>query len=141
MKEPVCRRVPKTQMQIGGFAGDYLKAITRHWLLVAPKANPGMLEMFRDRDRSPLREMVPWAGEFSGKYLTGAVQVLRTTADPALKGMAEGFRPHPCQPSRYRRLSRSVAKAAPSNELQFCGTAHVGHLGALPQHDGAAALA
>ena len=91
MKEPVCRRVPKTRLQIGGFTGDYLKAITQQWLLVAPKANPGMLEMFRDRDRSPLREMVPWAGEFSGKYLTGAVQVLRATADPALKAWLKDF--------------------------------------------------
>lgn len=91
MKEPVCRRAPKTRLQIGGFTGDYLKAITQQWLLVAPKANPGMLEMFRDRDRSPLREMVPWAGEFSGKYLTGAVQVLRTTSDPALKAWLQEF--------------------------------------------------
>lgn len=44
---------------------------------MAPKANPAMLEMFRDRDESPLRQMVPWAGKFAGKYLTGAVQVLR----------------------------------------------------------------
>lgn len=78
-------------MQIGGFVGAYLKAITQHWLLIAPKSNPGMLEMFRDRDLSPLREMVPWAGEFSGKYLTGAVQVLRTTADPALKACLKDF--------------------------------------------------
>ncbi|MDE0042511.1 MAG: glycoside hydrolase family 127 protein [Candidatus Poribacteria bacterium] len=91
MKEPVCRRVPKTRLQIGGFAGAYLKAITRQWLLVAPKANPGILEMFRDRDRSPQREMVPWAGEFSGKYLTGAVHVLRATADPALKAWLKEF--------------------------------------------------
>ena len=91
MKEPICRRVPKTGMQIGGFVGDYLKGITQQWLLVAPKANPGMLEMFRDRDISPLREMVPWAGEFSGKYLTGAVQVLRVTSDPALKVWMKDF--------------------------------------------------
>ena len=35
-----------------------------------------MLEIFRDRDRQPLRDMVPWAGEFAGKYLTSAVQIL-----------------------------------------------------------------
>ena len=91
MKEPICGRVPKTRMQIGGFVADYLKGITQQWLLVAPKANPGMLEMFRDRDVSPLREMVPWAGEFSGKYLTSAVQVLRTTSDPALKAWLKDF--------------------------------------------------
>jgi len=78
-------------MRIGGFVGNYLNAITEQWLLVAPKANPGMLEMFRDRDASPLRDMVPWAGEFAGKYLTGDVQVLRATDDPRLKAWLKDF--------------------------------------------------
>ncbi len=71
--------------------GDYLSGITEQWLLVAPKANPGMLEMFRDRDASPLRELVPWAGEFAGKYLTGAIQVLRVTNDPVLRVWLKEF--------------------------------------------------
>ena len=78
-------------MRIHGLVGDYLAGITEQWLLVAPKANPGMLEMFRDRDASPLREMVPWAGEFAGKYLTAAVQVLRVTCDPTLKAWLKEF--------------------------------------------------
>ena len=52
---------------------------------MSPDANPGMLEMFRDRDRQPLRAMEPWAGEFAGKYLTGAVQVYRVTHDKELR--------------------------------------------------------
>jgi DUF1680 family protein len=47
--------------------------------------------MFRDRDRRPLREMVPWAGEFAGKYLTSAVQVWRVTSDESLKGFIANF--------------------------------------------------
>ncbi|MDP6505835.1 MAG: hypothetical protein QF886_19595, partial [Planctomycetota bacterium] len=46
--------------------GDYLDGVTHQWLLVAPHANSGMLEMFRDRDRLPIRNLVPWAGEFAG---------------------------------------------------------------------------
>jgi len=80
-------------MQIGGFVGEYLRGITEQWLLVAPKANPGMLEMFRDRDASPLRQMVPWSGEFAGKYLTGAVQCLRITGDATLKTWLKEFVP------------------------------------------------
>ena len=91
MTNPVCRRIPKTSMEVGGFVGDYLNGITEQWLLVAPKANPGMLEMFRDRDASPLREMVPWSGEFAGKYLTGAVQILRITGDARLKAWLIDF--------------------------------------------------
>lgn len=78
-------------MRIDGLVGNYLTSITEQWLLVAPRANPGMLEMFRDRDASPLREMEPWAGEFAGKYLTGAAQVLRVTNEPRLKAWLKDF--------------------------------------------------
>ncbi|SVB09705.1 uncharacterized protein METZ01_LOCUS162559, partial [marine metagenome] len=78
-------------MRLEGFVGDYLKGITEQWLLIAPRANPGMLEMFRDRDASPLRQMVPWSGEFAGKYLTGAVQVLRVTGHSVLKSWLKKF--------------------------------------------------
>ena len=44
-----------------------------------------MLDMFRDRDRYPLRDMVPWAGEFAGKYLTSSVQILRLTGESGLR--------------------------------------------------------
>jgi uncharacterized protein len=91
MKNSVCRRIPKAGIEIGGFVGDYLDGITEQWLLVSPKANPGMLEMFRDRDAAPLRQMVPWAGEFAGKYLTGAVQVLRLSGNTQLKAWLKEF--------------------------------------------------
>ena len=93
MKAPVCTRLPKAKLRFDGPVGDYLKGIREQWLLVAPKANPAMLEMFRDRDASPLRQMVPWAGEFAGKYLTGAVQILRATGDSALKKWLSTFVP------------------------------------------------
>ena len=91
MITPNCNRIPKTSIQLDGFMEDYLTGITEQWLLIAPKANPAMLEMFRDRDASPLREQVPWAGEFAGKYLTSAVQVLRVTGDPRLRAWLEEF--------------------------------------------------
>lgn len=85
MPQPLCQADRRTQYELHGFIRDYIDQITDQWLLVAPLANPAMLEMFRDRDASPLRDMVPWAGEFAGKYLTGAVQVLRLTGDRRLK--------------------------------------------------------
>jgi DUF1680 family protein len=47
--------------------------------------------MFRDRDRQPLRDMVPWAGEFAGKYLTSAVKVYRLTGDAELRKLIANF--------------------------------------------------
>jgi DUF1680 family protein len=86
-----CQADHKTRYDLRGFVRDYMDRMTDQWLLVAPLANPGMLEMFRDRDAPPFRDMVPWAGEFAGKYLTGAVQVLRVTGDARLKAWLREF--------------------------------------------------
>ncbi|HPB64866.1 MAG TPA: glycoside hydrolase family 127 protein, partial [Mesotoga sp.] len=64
--------------------GERIQANLENWLLTAPDANPGMIEMFRIRDRKPKPELVPWAGEFVGKYLISAIQAMRMTDDPRL---------------------------------------------------------
>ena len=91
---PACERIPGTQFQIGGRVQEYLSGVTAQWLKVAPASNPAMLEMFRDRDRLPLRDMVPWAGEFAGKYLVSAVQVWRLTGDGSLRSDVAAFVKH-----------------------------------------------
>ena len=91
MKHPKCSRIPQTRYTFGGHLADYLTGVTEQWLHAAPVANPAMLEIFRDRDRQPLRDMVPWAGEFAGKYLTSAVQILRLTQDPNLRTFIRNF--------------------------------------------------
>ncbi len=68
-----------------------LEANLEQWLLVAPQANPAMLEIFRDRDRKPRRDLVPWAGEFAGKYLTSAVLHYRLTRDGRLRVQIDRF--------------------------------------------------
>jgi len=69
----------------GGVAAPRIDANVRRWLLEAPLSNPGIIEMFRVRDREPVPQLVPWAGEFIGKYLISAVQALRMTNDPRLE--------------------------------------------------------
>ncbi len=81
----------KTEFHLEGEIGRRLKAVTEQWILPAPGANPAMLAMFRDRDRTPYRKMVPWAGEFAGKYLTHSVQILRLTGDARLRSHLEDF--------------------------------------------------
>ena len=91
MKRAKCSRIPQTRYIFRGHFADYLTGVTEQWLKAAPLANPGMLEIFRDRDRQPFRDMVPWAGEFAGKYLTSAVQILRLTQDASLKTFIRNF--------------------------------------------------
>ena len=89
--KPQCSRIPRTTYAFQGFTDDYLKGVTDQWLVPAPRANPAMLEMFRDRERLPRRDLLPWSGEFAGKYLTSAVQVLRLTGDPVLHSCIADF--------------------------------------------------
>lgn len=86
-----CNRLPGTHFHFDGPIADYLHGVTANWLMIAPDANPAMLEIFRDRNRRPLRDLLPWSGEFAGKYLTGAVQCLRLTGDTKLRAYLREF--------------------------------------------------
>ena len=88
---PPLERARALRLELGGIARRYLDAVTTNWLLPAPDANPAMLAMFADRDRPPYRDLLPWSGEFAGKYLTGATQVMNTTGDPRLRRHLERF--------------------------------------------------
>lgn len=88
---PVFSKIPEAGIRIDGFVGKYLDSITAHWLLVAPTNNPGMLGMFHDRNCIPAHNLLPWSGEFAGKYLTGAVEVLRLTNDSELQNYLTDF--------------------------------------------------
>jgi hypothetical protein len=71
--------------ELAGPIGERVDANIDNWLLRAPYANPGMIEMFRVRDRKPVPSIVPWAGEFVGKYLISAIQARRMTDDPRVE--------------------------------------------------------
>jgi uncharacterized protein len=77
--------LPAARFEFTGPVGSRVEANVENWLLRAPQANPGMIEMFRLRDRQPAPQLVPWAGEFVGKYLISAVQALRMSDDPRLR--------------------------------------------------------
>lgn len=82
---PMPLAIPSAHFEFRGPLGERVRANTDEWLLRAPLANPGMLEMFRRRDRTPVPQLVPWAGEFAGKYLISAIQALRMTDDARLE--------------------------------------------------------
>lgn len=79
----------QSQYRFGGLVGMRVDADVEGWLIPAPMANPGMIAMFRMRDRKPVPELVPWAGEFVGKYLISAIQALRMSESPKLRQTVE----------------------------------------------------
>ncbi len=84
----VLEPISGVRMQCGGGVGKQIDANVRNWLIRAPASNPGLLGMFELRDRQPAPNLVPWAGEFVGKYLISAIQSLRMSDDPELERTA-----------------------------------------------------
>jgi DUF1680 family protein len=86
------QKLPGSTWRFEGELGARIARNVDHWLLRAPGANPGMLDMFHRRDRHlPYADIVPWAGEFAGKYLISAVQACRMSPDPRLKPVVRAF--------------------------------------------------
>ena len=81
---------PEARFQFAGMAGPRIQANIHQWLIPAPAANPGLIQMFHLRDRQPAPNLVPWAGEFVGKYLISGVQALRMSAEPELEKTLRG---------------------------------------------------
>ena len=110
---PPLERARAEHLELDGIVRRYLDAVTNNWLLPAPEANPAMLAMFADRDRPPYRDLLPWSGEFAGKYLTGATQVLHTTGDPRLRRHLERFRRRAGRAPGCRRLPWPFSQGTP----------------------------
>jgi len=89
--QPVLMPINGVHYIFHGLVEQRLAANLEQWLLIAPQANPAMLEIFRDRDRQPRRDLVPWAGEFAGKYLTSAVLNWRLLRDGRLRAQIDRF--------------------------------------------------
>jgi hypothetical protein len=70
--------------------GERLRANLENWELRAPDANPAMLEMFADRDRKPGRNLLPWSGEFVGKYLCSSILSYRLIGTRATRADRAG---------------------------------------------------
>ncbi len=64
--------------------GERFEANMEHWLLQAPYANPGMVEMYFRRNQKHQKN-VTWYGEFSGKYITSAALAYAMQPDERLK--------------------------------------------------------
>lgn len=72
------------EMKLYGPMGERFDANMQNWLLTAPYQNPGMVQMYFQRNQ-PHQDLVPWYGEFSGKYLTSTALSYLMQPNDALK--------------------------------------------------------
>jgi len=89
--EPALESPQKIDLAFGGFLGNRLKANMENWELRVPGADPALVEMFYDRDRTPGRNLLPWSGEFIGKYLCASILSYRILRDPRQKANIDRF--------------------------------------------------
>lgn len=87
--EPTFETPAKHSVRFGGFVGRRLQVNLENWELRTPDANPALVEMFYDRDRKPDRRLLPWSGEFVGKYLCSSILSYRTLRDARQREMIE----------------------------------------------------
>ena len=88
---PKLDRAVDAALTLGGPIQRQVRGVIDNWLLVAPDKNPAILEMFADRDKTPYRNLLPWSGEFAGKYLTACTEIIRLTSDAALRAKTQAF--------------------------------------------------
>ena len=67
------------KFEINGITGELAENINNNWLIGLRQTNPAILDMFAERDIRPYRDLLPWSGEFAGKYITGAYYIYKLT--------------------------------------------------------------
>lgn len=87
--DPEFETPQQIHLDFTGFVGSRLAANLEGWELRTPGANPALIEMFYDRDRKPSRDLLPWHGEFVGKYLCSAILSHRILRDPRQKELIQ----------------------------------------------------
>jgi len=87
--KPIFEKTTNTIFKFDGFIKERMDANLQNWLLTAPGANPAMLQMFRDQECQPNSDLLPWSGEFVGKYLISAIQGWRISEDKELKELID----------------------------------------------------
>ena len=86
LKKPALRMV-----QFEGETGKLAQNIMENWLIGLRETNPAILDMFHERDLLPYRDLLPWSGEFAGKYITGAYYIYQMTREERLYRYILGF--------------------------------------------------
>jgi hypothetical protein len=90
--EPVLAQPHNIEYDLRGYLRARIDNAINEYLISTPTTSPAILQVLRDRDKTPVRDpLVPWAGEFAGKYLTAAELTWRLTHDENLKKVIDRF--------------------------------------------------
>ncbi len=81
----------KGKWNLTGQLADLLQKHTYKWLIGIRESDPAILDVFKDRDKIPYRDLLAWSGEFAGKYLTGTYYLYRLTEDTELYEYVQKF--------------------------------------------------
>lgn len=81
----------KNGFHLLGRTGKLIDNFEQRWLLTVPETNPAIITCFKERDKKPYRPLLPWSGEFAGKYITGTYYVYNITHNEELKKVSEKF--------------------------------------------------
>lgn len=89
---PVLSPARGTEYDLRGYLRTRIDNAINEYLISTPATSPAILQVLRDRDKMPVRDpLVPWAGEFAGKYLTAAQLTWRLTHDENIKQVIDRF--------------------------------------------------
>ena len=84
-------KIKLKDIHLKGQTGKLAENINKNWLIGLRQTNPAILDMFWDRDVAPYRDLLPWSGEFAGKYITSAYFAYQLTRSTELFDYIKGF--------------------------------------------------
>ncbi len=83
--------VSKIHLQMHDAPGALIDNIIDNWLVGIRESNPAILDMLKYPDKLPNRRLLPWSGEFAGKYVTCSVLLYRLTKNQKLYTYLKSF--------------------------------------------------
>lgn len=83
--------ISKIHLQMHDAPGKLIDNIIDNWLVGIRESNPAILDMLKYPDKLPNRRLLPWSGEFAGKYVTCSVLLYRLTKNQKLYTYLQSF--------------------------------------------------
>lgn len=83
--------VPALHLHMQDVVGTLIDNIIDNWLVGIRQSNPAILDMLKYPDKKPSRRLLPWSGEFAGKYVTCSALLYCLTKNEKLYTYLKAF--------------------------------------------------